>query len=657
MNSTNENEDQDSIDFNLSYRLMISQSKYKNAILFQEIKNLKHYYSTLSLIHIHKELKKIPFTNINSFYSDQPISKVQMNDSMNHHNISKTFQFLKKNEQKYMDLINVISFSLIPSIFGMFVDKEYFESYYTFIIELNSEMNDDFLLQQYFSRPLFVFPAFIQFIKTVFYPLLRPFTTNQIIFDCQKHANGLKQNILDSMISNIYLCPFCIHYFITKFNDKQFVLRLIKGCFFEPLILFPELYQIVDPWIIISEVENEKVTNILKDIIDDDLIGKTIDIICNPNIFKKKVFPFENNRDVIHHNKIIDNIDQIIINHVVQILLYKDETSIIDKIKNEKLNDYKLFRFLFTKEFINKKSKSTSFNEISIKKDYFELDETTILLNLLYSKEIIIKRNKHILKSIFNMNKDKLKKKSQNYVADLIKHTKELIGDAYSKYIFTQCYYSNIKFYIYLRFRHDLVIHDNLIQQILATNFHSISEEIYQIIVKDNSKIRPYIDLLIENDISLLNFHGLQLKNAFRENTDHISKLFNVKKIINEILVMFFKFEVNELKEKELSLILCYILAYVIPPNLVSNIVFMSEFSFEEEKPRDKYLSCLAEAIEILFSFEGFKIDISSFMKFYIKTKQTSKNIITLFNEYCKKLFLTEEIQMIEVNEFPFLPF
>ena len=160
------------------------------------------------------------------------------------------------------------------------------------------------------------------------------------------------------MISNIYLCPFCIHYFITKFNDKQFVLRLIKGCFFEPLILFPELYQIVDPWIIISEVENEKVTNILKDIIDDDLIGKTIDIICNPNIFKKKVFPFENNRDVIHHNKIIDNIDQIIINHVVQILLYKDETSIIDKIKNEKLNDYKLFRFLFTKEFINKKSKN-----------------------------------------------------------------------------------------------------------------------------------------------------------------------------------------------------------------------------------------------------------------------------------------------------------
>lgn len=61
----------------------------------------------------------------------------------------------------------------------------------------------------------------------------------------------------------------------------------------------------------------------------------------------------------------------------------------------------------------------------------------------------------------------------------------------------------------------------------------------------------------------------------------------------------------------------------MIPPNLVSNIVFMSEFSFEEEEPRDKYLVCLVDAIQILFSFEGFDIDISSLVKFhYLKKEQ-----------------------------------
>ena len=276
----------------------------------------------------------------------------------------------------------------------MFINEDSFNLYINFINNLNGKKNDGFILQQIFSRPLFIFPNFIQFIKKVFYPLLKPFYASQIIFESDKIIKKLKNDIINSVLTNILLCPFCIHLFLKKFrNDKNNLENLIFKCFFEPLIQFPSLYQIIDPWVTDSISENDKIIHILKKTIDVELIESIIQILLDDKNFQMKKFPFSNDGLIIQGCKIINNIDDIAIDHFSQILLNDgiEKISIIEDIKNHNLEKYELMQFKFAEEFYNisfnnNDNKNNHFNKIV--NDIFnndniddELDDTTILLN------------------------------------------------------------------------------------------------------------------------------------------------------------------------------------------------------------------------------------------------------------------------------------
>ena len=107
-----------------------SEKRMKSILI--GIKYYKQYYTKVMLILIQKQIEIIPFKEKSKFFRYQNIvSTINMNEIFNPTKLSETLRFFKTTErqQKYSILIDIISFSIIPSIFCMFINEDSFNLY------------------------------------------------------------------------------------------------------------------------------------------------------------------------------------------------------------------------------------------------------------------------------------------------------------------------------------------------------------------------------------------------------------------------------------------------------------------------------------------------------------------------------------------------
>ena len=468
----------------------------------------------------------------------------------------------------------------------MFLEQKSFDSYLDFIAELIRTENDPILLQNLFLRPLFVTPNFLSFTKSVFYPLLKPFFTGIIKFDKELHVDKLRQDIITSISENISLCPNNILFFIKKFENKfNFLKEVIKFCFIDQLIEYPSLFQAIDPWLFFSE-KNKEICELLRDTIDDGLIENIIKIFTSDPCFQSlRPFTFDGKFEFIQKSKIISNIDEFAVKKIYGIVDEEREIKeIIDDIINKNFEEYDVFLFKFEGE-ASKQSPKDEYKNVKYfdneEKNVDRFDMTTLLLNTVFTKDMRPELAKSIPQMVAKVNFEKEERKFKLKAEKFIKNYQSTIGTFSSEIIFSQFYYSKIKFYDYLCYRQDLQVYDKIIFDFLLIGFDQVITEIFKIIDTSRSVIKPVFQSIVRNDLNQMKKYAVGLKEAFLENTDPLSKMMHIKSVVEETFSVFFSINLDKLSDEDFILAYMLIFAYANPPRFVSNLVFIYDFSYE----------------------------------------------------------------------------
>lgn len=641
---------------------------YKFAL--REIIESKRHFAKIQLIIFYfryKKLKKIPFKELNSININKQISpelKI-LKDIWKPENLSKKLRFLLGKEEKFSQLIDCISYSIIPSLFCMFLEEETFELFTPFIQNLNKNKGDAFNLQKLFSRPLFVSPHFLRFTRQVFYPLLRPFYANNLTFNAEQHVEKLREQIIKSIYANIDFCPLYIHQFLSKIqSDDQLLKGVMKESFFDSLIEFPALFQTIDPWLINSPQENSKIIEILKATIDDGFIQKVTNIFIDPKSFEGRVFSFEEMFAFIQDNKIIDNIDKFVTKKFERYSLNNitdPEKNIIDEIVEKKFESYELYNFKFDHEIQNTSQYERTTIKNDSKESFHDFDRTTILLNILLTQDIQVAPS--IPDGVYKLIKSKYVSDFFHFATDFRQKSKLIVGNYGFGIILMQRYFSKIKFNSYMIYRSDLKKYDDLINNYLMIHFKEVAQFVIERINRSNSKLKPFISEIIDGLGDALNDDSIRLRNIFLENNDPISKLLYMKRIISN--KMFFavlknKVDTDELTFDDYTCIYLLIFAYTNPRRMVSNLVFISEFFFDKvsislTNLRDEFYANFVSTLSLLSTCVDFFIDFNQLKRFSIdhgsqdssSFLENRKNDIKMFRIYFK-ILLNEKIDSKE---------
>ena len=139
-------------------------------------------------------------------------------------------------------LNDFITYSTIPSLYGMFLENHSFNLYCNLIknIKIYYENEEIALPLHYiFSRSLFVSPLFLKFIQKVMYTILNPFYNGR---SPPNHLDLCNQ-MLQSFKENIAFIPSYMLKFFQEIGDtKNFLIE----CLFKPMIESPAQFLVVD---------------------------------------------------------------------------------------------------------------------------------------------------------------------------------------------------------------------------------------------------------------------------------------------------------------------------------------------------------------------------------------------------------------------------
>lgn len=316
------------------------------------IAQYKQYYMQILLIYIltNNAKNKVPFESFNSLLTKEcKDSKEIIGKEFNYKNLPELLVFLNKKGDK--DLIDIMTFSFIPSLFTVFIEEEKFKSFIEFINLLPPD------LQPLYSRSLFLSPLLVKFFYITFYNNLKPFYEGSI----STFANNLNSNqihflsnqILESIKSNIKLIPSYIEIFLKSFDDLETRKRILKEALFDPLIEHPEIFIVVDFYNAENPLTSSHINRILKQIISEDFITDFDKIIIENNsfyhLFLNKQYIDSYHKQLRDHI-ILSNIDQITMDFCLSYKKNKGKTNnkkIYKIIEGMKLKDYLLYNYGF----------------------------------------------------------------------------------------------------------------------------------------------------------------------------------------------------------------------------------------------------------------------------------------------------------------------
>lgn len=578
----------------------------------------KRRYSITTLFYILNKgnhQKKLPFLSVDSFYESDTISdKFIINNSWKYNQLKSTLQILKEKQNENSNLTDIITFSIVPSLFLFFIDEQTFDSFIDFINELSPE-NDQagFNLQALLSRSLFVSPLFTRFTHQVFYHLLQTFPYNEITTFQERDSYFIekaKKSILDQIKSNLNIFPSYISIFFQKFNNKARIKELFRLSFIEPFIQNPALFIAVDPWIFDIKPKNDMISHFLK-IILTDIADEILEMInSNGNFFDSFAFHQEPSicRQIVTFGSVFNNIDLTTFQYIES---PGKPSDIYDFINDKSLDSYTLYYGQFTEDHllvdegeIDKIKGTLNAHFSPFQYYFFKIDDEFYLLNSLLTKEVKAIKQSDTEEGQNEGENEEIKipvkghllaQKPYIYLAELkeysslcSKGSKAFVGSQNCNLIFAHRYLQNFTFNNYLTERKDLSCYDMIISDFLTNDFGNI----LQMMKSGEGFSKEVLNLL--NDRASFFKHSNQLRDIFSDSSDPYAKISHINQLILSILTSNNKQGGFTMVESE-NMIPTYLLLLLFanPPHLVSNIVYFLEF-FDDKmyNSGDPSISC-----------------------------------------------------------------
>lgn len=333
------------------YSNQVLTKKVNEQFIQQNIK-FKQYYAVISMIYLLEkcEQKRLPFANVKSFCTKkfEPTSK-NIENEWGFENVLQKLILLNGNEGKYKDLIDLVTFSLVPSLSLEFLEANSINKFIEFVGKLPPT------LQPLLSRSIFVSPFFLQFIHLIFYYDLKPFYEGIFTACFPYYNNSFQKNIQNKFLAsiklNIHLLPSYISLFLNSFKNIRQRELILKQAFFHQIIKYPAMFSIVNHHICENEDQYLAVSNFLKQLFTDDFIHEFDQIIIS-SIFFKDTFLNQQYSDKYYSSfkncKIFSNIDEFIMEEInaIDTKLTNNEANydIYELIKGKKIQNYYLFR-------------------------------------------------------------------------------------------------------------------------------------------------------------------------------------------------------------------------------------------------------------------------------------------------------------------------
>lgn len=331
-------------------------SKYTNEdltsqsqkIFFDQIIRDKHHYLRMMLQEMYNKPEMAgKLENLFNYYSQNDINpKIEkLPQNLFPHSASETFEsFFSIMENNDSVLLDIISFSTIPSLFSMFCDKGNFGSFTDFIGSLKHD------LRLKFSRSLFVSPLFLNFTHQAFYPVLRhfynsrsPYLNDELFL--QQNIPIIQRNILESTKKNITYLPFYINTFFKTMENAYRLdsITFLKENFITQMIKNPSMFLIIDPWASENKEFNDWTSKILKLVFNEDTINSIFEIFLRgKDFYDSMIDTAQEEFKYYSYYSIVDSIDLVIFS----LLIKKNGTNISDVLDALYVNNtkYELFK-------------------------------------------------------------------------------------------------------------------------------------------------------------------------------------------------------------------------------------------------------------------------------------------------------------------------
>lgn len=342
----------------------------------------KHYYTRiLSLLYYFKENKFIlPDSKVllleNVSVEKKAIPQIfSIYKDSGEINLLNTIEDLSNANALTPILIDLLTYSIIPSIYVMFLENKTFDLFCDLITALK-EYNDngqikkikknekEISLHYYLSRSLFISPMSLGFIRRIMYPFLQPFYNGQLTEDYIDNFLVDAQNkLLQSFKENMCFIPSYIQMFFQRMNDtKNFLIE----CVFNPMCENPEIFLIIDNSITDFEDKMNAIKYILKSIFTEKIIDKIAELINASKYSEKSLFIHEEKKKTNlqkAYQKVVNSIDFYVFEKITKFVeelntqnSQDNNDNMIDLIGSLNISNIQIYSSYFDNEIIKEKT-------------------------------------------------------------------------------------------------------------------------------------------------------------------------------------------------------------------------------------------------------------------------------------------------------------
>ena len=322
------------LNFNLNvnhFDQLFNRLTSENKIYYQQIFIIYYFFDQNKMLNGFLNLfeltrrRNVGLRTISDIFSCQTSSNNQFN-------FVKTLIKLENKELLNPILIDYISYNLIPTFFNYFIERNSFNSFCTFIQQLQDNFEQQRIkinLHILLSRPLFQSPLLTEFLHHTICPFFRPLFQQELNINDEKLIKDIQQNILSCIQQNIGSFPHNIKLFLEKFENK---IDFLKECLFKPMSKRPELFLVSDYWNVGIPDEETHLKEMIQKVFDDELIEKVLSFIFENKYFDKCFINESEKVPIIQFKPMIklDLFDLECINLI---------QTCIEKIDNNELND------------------------------------------------------------------------------------------------------------------------------------------------------------------------------------------------------------------------------------------------------------------------------------------------------------------------------
>ena len=313
----------------------------------------KQYYLQIFFMNYFKKVNKLPFTNKEALLLTNRDGKsliIEKKGEGNEERIPEIFSIYEGNVflKTLIKLLNAkilssestpdstkiltdyVTYSLIPSLYLMFIESKSFNLFCKLICQLKKSYEDKTISDPFhytLSRSLFVSPLFLKFIHQTIYPNIKYIYESHFPINYEQYRTSSQEKMLESFKSNLCFIPSYIPKFLREVKDtKNFLVESL----FKPMFENPEQFLIIDIYHTDYDDIINEIKNILQLIFTPNLIDHISQIIDSCNESEKSLFVKEkiNNNEITIYDRVINSIDIKVFSLINEIIDQKESKTI-----------------------------------------------------------------------------------------------------------------------------------------------------------------------------------------------------------------------------------------------------------------------------------------------------------------------------------------